>query len=128
MGSQDSQEPTERKAEGAPLANQDQEDSEAQRAPEESEAREASQANRGRRATQGVTALRVLQERGDLQALKDPQGSRDRRAPRVPQGKMGFPALLESSVLRVLPEKRVRWVKGATQVLRGHQVNRGSLG
>ncbi|KAJ6654615.1 hypothetical protein lerEdw1_006768 [Lerista edwardsae] len=139
LGSQDSQEPTERKEEGAPPANQDPEGSEARRALEENGVREASQASRGRRATQVVMVLQGPLERGDLRAPKDPQDFRDRRAPRVPQGKMGCLATLdreakrvskarrgppdppESSVRRVLLEKRVRWGNVAIQDLRGHQ-------
>lgn len=146
LDSQDSQEPMERKVDGAPPANLDQEDSEAQRVLEESAAREASQANRDQRATLVVMAPQVLRERGVPQALKDPQGFQAQKAPQVHQGKMGcqatpgrevkrvskarrvLPVLQELSGRRVLLGKLVQWVNVAIQVLQGHQVNRGSLG
>ncbi|KAL7978449.1 hypothetical protein Chor_004266, partial [Crotalus horridus] len=142
---QGSPEPTERKEEGAPLANRDPEDSEDPRVPEENAASEASQGSLVQRAILVGTDLRDLQVKGDLPALKDQPGFLDQKGPRVLREKMDCQAILGREakraskgrrvhldlqvllVHRAPQEKQARWVNVAIRALPAPPVNRDFL-
>lgn len=86
--SQDFQEPTERRAHGALLANQVQEGSVVQRVHVGKEAPGEALENLAQRATLVVTAPLVLLEKGDHQGLKDRLDFLDQKAPLVLLGRM----------------------------------------
>lgn len=142
---QGSQEPTERKEEGALLANLAREDNEAPRVPEENAASGASQGNLVQRAILVGMDLQDLQVKGDLQGLKDRQGFLDQKALRVLQEKMDCQAILGREVKRVSKarlvhldlqvllaprapqEKQAQWVNVVIRAPRDPLVNKDFL-
>lgn len=86
--SQDFQEPMERRAHGALLANQVRGGSVVRRVHVEKEAPGEALGNLAQRATLVVMAPLVLLEKGDHQGLKDQLDFLDQKAPLVPLGRM----------------------------------------
>lgn len=111
VGSQASQELTERKEPGALLENLVQEAKEVQRVHGEPEEPGVPQENQDLREQQATTALQVHPERGDLKDLRDQWVFPDQKDPLDHQEKMGCPDTLDSVEKQVSKEKRVHLVQ-----------------